>query len=743
MRVLVISSCTGDKKYKVENQLTKQDFQRGHDHIKKRERELADYMLPVEEMYTGQQHVRLMQGIESVKNKISVDLRILSAGYGLIEHNRKIAPYECTFQKMSDRGILNWANFLNIPSDFRKIITEKYDLGLVLLGENYLKACDFGEELLFRYRTLIFCGKQFARKLPNWQNTKVIPLSESETRRFSCGLVALKGEIGARVLKSMATGITPLEIYEQKALLSLIENVSLSTKQEIQKKKGEQPAAERHPFSEYMPRQKSNMLYFIPEWDDRVDPNYDFEHDLPTDSRDPYIHDVYAHEIYKHPNYDGILISKSVIEANRQKSDRIRAKGIHAHVRVPRNFPIMGDCGAFNYINEKYPPYTTTETFEFYEALEFDFGVSVDHLILPEHLQKSVHFVIGPNGVERSITKDEFEELKNKGVKVLKTKPISRDLFDNETVMYARQIPDLNEAKRRWQITLKNSSEFMCMHRKRGARFVPIAGCQGWDVESQVEMFRLQQDMGFQYIALGGLVRSKTPYILDVLEAVNHIRKSRTKVHIFGVARPEAIRDFISQRVSSIDSARFLRQAWLSATSNYYTGAACSYKDWVMSHKIANNGEDEAPVQWRYTAIRIPPLFPEGGSSPTARTQKVLQEGHTLLELKKKEANVLRIIHDYDKGRCTLEETLGAVAEYDTLMGGDKKNIRLYRRTLEDKPWKRCPCDVCQKIGIDVVIFRRNNRNRRRGFHNTWWFFQFFSLLTSERVKARTVQTLT
>ncbi|MEM1577081.1 MAG: hypothetical protein QXT98_06190, partial [Archaeoglobaceae archaeon] len=50
--------------------------------------------------------------------------------------------------------------------------------------------------------------------------------------------------------------------------------------------------------------------------------------------------------------------------------------------------------------------------------------------------------------------------------------------------------------------------------------------------------------------------------------------------------------------------------------------------------------------------------------------------------------------------------------------------ISYYRKTLEDKPWKRCGCPICSKIGIEVVIFRGNNRNRRRGFHNTYVFYQ-------------------
>ena len=46
------------------------------------------------------------------------------------------------------------------------------------------------------------------------------------------------------------------------------------------------------------------------------------------------------------------------------------------------------------------------------------------------------------------------------------------------------------------------------------------------------------------------------------------------------------------------------------------------------------------------------------------------------------------------------------------------KTAALVKRTLEDKPWKHCDCEVCRSIGVDVIIFRSSNRNKRRGFHN-------------------------
>ena len=50
----------------------------------------------------------------------------------------------------------------------------------------------------------------------------------------------------------------------------------------------------------------------------------------------------------------------------------------------------MGDCGAFNYVHEEEPPYSVDEVFDFYEECGFDYGISVDHIILAYLADSSV-----------------------------------------------------------------------------------------------------------------------------------------------------------------------------------------------------------------------------------------------------------------------------------------------------------------------------------------------------------------
>src|SRR5438445_4693419 len=87
--------------------------------------------------------------------------------------------------------------------------------------------------------------------------------------------------------------------------------------------------------------------YFIPDWDDLVDPLYNFATDRPGPDRQKHEDEVYAHEIYQQPNYDGLLVSMSALRTNQRKIAQIRARGIHDYTRFQG--PIIGDCGAFGY----------------------------------------------------------------------------------------------------------------------------------------------------------------------------------------------------------------------------------------------------------------------------------------------------------------------------------------------------------------------------------------------------------
>jgi queuine/archaeosine tRNA-ribosyltransferase len=120
-------------------------------------------------------------------------------------------------------------------------------------------------------------------------------------------------------------------------------------------------------------------------------------------------------------------------------------------------------------------------------------------------------------------------------------------------------------------------------------------------------------DLGYQYIALGGLARVQTKPLYPIMRAIAPVLKEDTDVHLFGVARDTIGNEMQVLRemgVTSFDSASYLRRAWLDTTENYYT-------------------EDGT----RYIALRISPVH-----ESRSRVKKLLSEGITTIEHLRKKA---------------------------------------------------------------------------------------------------------
>jgi len=622
--------------------------------LRQREQELSHFTAKAGQMYTGMQHLRLNEGVALLRQELgreSVDLYIVSAAYGLISEDRTIAPYDMTFNGMRKEQVIERSRFLGIKHDLEETING-YELVFFLLGEQYLVALELPLKCSSSTRKLIFLASPSNRRLiPNNPNYYVVEVGKVEAMEYGYGLVGLKGYL---------LGLFAKEV--QKAGRNLIEQVHLnphlfleSIKDYRKKLLGdfERPKAKKSKLeinyfvsqTDYARNYSPYLNYFIPECDDRVDPNYDFVQDENRSGRDVY-QDYYAHDFFPDSNYDGLLVSKVNIEASKRKKVKVAKQGIHEFLRFPQNRgPIMGDCGAWSYYPMEVPPYTTDEILDYYESLGFDIGVSIDHLI-------------GPT------TRDELER------------------------------------RRRYKITVDNAERFIKGHTDGNYKFTPSGVAQGWDPVSYRDAVRDLIDMGYKHISLGGLAKANDRDILEIMRSVSQVLSEEIKLHLFGVGRLELLGAVHKLGVTSFDCARPLRQAWGGVTSNYY-----------------------GPEGGTYSAIRVPQVHFACGKINKRIVDK--NDPLTLENALKLERGSLEALRGYDQGLIGIEETLERVLEYDQLVGeGRGKHAELYRRVLEDMPWKYCNCPICKSSGIEVIIFRGNNRNRRRGFHNTYVYYK-------------------
>jgi len=408
-------------------------------------------------------------------------------------------------------------------------------------------------------------------------------------------------------------------------------------------------------------RRADRLLYFLPDWDDFVDRDFDFTRDKFSSSRRSERNEVHLSALMKPQRLcDGILVSlaqnlgsKGLLKRFNSVADAISPRSVRSHFGLANDQVAFGDCGAFSYINEKKPRLTAEQAVSLYELYDFDFGASVDHI------------------------------------------PAERLVIEGRSVKTT-----IAERKKRLAITQANAATFITVHRSRGAKFIPVGVIQGITVPDYVTAINDYCDMGYEHIALGGLVPKSDTEVKTIVESVTMALKRSNRrpwLHLFGIYRPLLQELFKNLGISSFDSATYFRKAWLRSDQNY----------------LANDGN------W-YAAIRVPPT-----SDP--RTLMRLQEsGLKDNEIKLLEKQAMSSLRKYARRAVGLERCLEDVLAYDALLERAEDNERSaaqYRKTLESRPWEKCGCTVCTDIGINGLIFRGLNRNKRRGAHNTLQLF--------------------
>ena len=149
MRILVITACTAWKKHKPPNQLTWDDFV-SPDRLPERIRELKTFETPAAQMYKGRGHLCVMNGVKNLRHRFGqgvIDVRIISAGYGLLDEAEIIVPYNVAFRKVTTGKtltrdeLLDRYTHLQIHKDVERLILG-YNLVFFLLGQDYVKALE-------------------------------------------------------------------------------------------------------------------------------------------------------------------------------------------------------------------------------------------------------------------------------------------------------------------------------------------------------------------------------------------------------------------------------------------------------------------------------------------------------------------------------------------------------------------------------------------------------------------------
>lgn len=406
------------------------------------------------------------------------------------------------------------------------------------------------------------------------------------------------------------------------------------------------------------PPGSGSVSYFLPDWDDLLDENFNFETDEFSGPSPIARNDRHCCILMQPKRMcDGVLVS--LAQHILSKGTLKRFSGTEEGSLAPKNLrkqfglsndqSLFGDCGAFSYVNEKEPAISVEKAIALYELNGFDFGASIDHIPVPEITQ---------NGKTR--------KLKNV------------------------------EKVARVELTKLNAERFITVAKGRNVGFTPVGVIQALSPEEFAKTAKLYHEFGYRHLALGGLVPlqdKQIEAIVKIVMAEVGKLKPRPWVHLFGIFRPKLQQLFRELKVDSFDSATYFRKAWLRSDQNY----------------LGSNGK------W-YAAIRVPM------TSDGRTRKKLESAGADIEKLQAQEAHVMELLNRYGRYEAGVEEVLDAVIGYDEQLTrtSDARSMKeKYRRTLLERPWEQCDCPFCQQTGIHVLVFRGSNRNKRRGAHNT------------------------
>jgi hypothetical protein len=193
MRLLVIGSCTGEKDTgDCDDVLTEADFD-DPSFLSRREAELAPYSLPAGKLYTGKQHLYMMNGISRLRSRFGApacSLKVISAGYGLVDEEQPIVPYNATSQRKRSKWILDRSRRLGIPEAVRTAI-RSFDCVMFLLGKEYLMSIELPLHPSLGQRFVFFTSNI---RLPFDRASTIVPAGRAETR-FGAVILALKGKM--------------------------------------------------------------------------------------------------------------------------------------------------------------------------------------------------------------------------------------------------------------------------------------------------------------------------------------------------------------------------------------------------------------------------------------------------------------------------------------------------------------------------------------------------------------------
>jgi hypothetical protein len=403
------------------------------------------------------------------------------------------------------------------------------------------------------------------------------------------------------------------------------------------------------------------VKFFFPDSQDLIDPSFDFLTETRSNTRVRQRDDQYPHEVFTSPPYEGMLVSKGIVDGTGGEAGG-------RYTLAQRHRLLREGVRSFFRLGD-----LPIETMGDCGAFSY-----LREKRPPFTVQEVINFYV-QCGFDYALSVDHV---------ILAFQP---EL--DQAIPALDVVPE--EWRERQKITLELAEEFLALSEAQKCRYTPVGIAQGWSPGSYARVVEELQKLGYRYVALGGMVPLKTPEILSCLRRVREVLRPGVRLHLLGVTRLDRIQEFAALGVVSFDSTSPLRQAFKDDKDNYYT------------------------PDRTYCAIRVPQV--EGNAKMRSR---IVAGSVNQAEARRLERACLEALERFDRGECDVPEVVQLLRAYEKMHNDRSDRSAVYAEILRDRPWKACPCEICRRLGIHVLLFRGAERNRRCGFHNLFVFYR-------------------
>lgn len=148
MRVLIADQCSGSKSFP--DSAPVYDVEEIDNHGADKLREESPITIPARELYDGRQQRFVDDAVVQLRDDgHTVDRLYVSAGFGLVEEETRLPPYEATFREMDTATAEERARTFSVTEELVSSVADgvPYDIVFFPLGDDYVGAMDLDRVL--------------------------------------------------------------------------------------------------------------------------------------------------------------------------------------------------------------------------------------------------------------------------------------------------------------------------------------------------------------------------------------------------------------------------------------------------------------------------------------------------------------------------------------------------------------------------------------------------------------------